>query len=52
MADKVRYERDGHVATITYNRPEAMNAVNQELRDDLDAAWARSATTTRPGWPS
>jgi enoyl-CoA hydratase/carnithine racemase len=41
MADKVRYERDGHVATITYNRPEAMNALNQELRDDLDAAWVR-----------
>jgi enoyl-CoA hydratase len=41
MADKVRYERDGHVATITYHRPEAMNALNQELRDDLDAAWAR-----------
>jgi enoyl-CoA hydratase/carnithine racemase len=41
MADKVLYERDDHVATITYNRPEAMNALNQELRDDLDAAWAR-----------
>ena len=41
MADKVRYERDGHVATITYDRPEAMNALNQEVRDDLDAAWAR-----------
>ncbi|MPY93388.1 MAG: enoyl-CoA hydratase/isomerase family protein [Acidimicrobiia bacterium] len=41
MADKVLYERDGRVATITYNRPEALNAVNQELRDDLDAAWAR-----------
>ena len=40
MADKVLYERDGHVATVTYNRPEALNAVNQELRDDLDAAWA------------
>jgi E-phenylitaconyl-CoA hydratase len=41
MAGKVLYERDGRVATITYNRPEAMNAVNQELRDDLDASWAR-----------
>lgn len=37
----VRYERDGHVATITYDRPEARNAVNGELRRDLDAAWAR-----------
>jgi len=41
MTDKVLYERDGHVATITYNRPEAMNALSQELRDDLDASWVR-----------
>ena len=35
------YERDGHVATITYNRPEALNAVNGALRRDLNAAWER-----------
>ena len=40
MADNVLYERDGRIATITYNRPEARNAINQELREDLDAAWA------------
>ena len=28
----VRYERDGHVATITYNRPEKLNAINGALR--------------------
>lgn len=39
MPGTVLYERDGHVATITYNRPEAMNAINGELRDDLNAAW-------------
>ena len=39
MTDTVLYERDGHVATITYNRPEALNAVNGELRQDLNAAW-------------
>jgi enoyl-CoA hydratase/carnithine racemase len=37
----VTYERDGHVAVITYNRPEALNAVNGELRRDLNAAWLR-----------
>ena len=39
MGDTVLYERDGHVATITYNRPEALNAINGDLRRDLDAAW-------------
>ena len=33
------YERDGHVATITYNRPRALNAVNGAMREALDAAW-------------
>ena len=41
MTDTVLYERDGHVATITYNRPHALNAVNGELRQDLNAAWER-----------
>lgn len=36
-----RYERDGHVATITYDRPEALNAINGALRRDLNAAWER-----------
>ena len=35
------YTRDGHVATITYNRPHALNAVNGEMREALDAAWTR-----------
>ena len=41
MADTVTYELDGHVATITYNRPHALNAVNGELRVDLNDAFAR-----------
>lgn len=39
--DTVRYELDGHVATITYNRPEALNAVNGEMRAGLNAAFSR-----------
>jgi E-phenylitaconyl-CoA hydratase len=41
MADTVSYELDGHVATITYDRPHALNAVNGELRADLNDAFAR-----------
>ncbi|HEY2330753.1 MAG TPA: enoyl-CoA hydratase/isomerase family protein [Acidimicrobiales bacterium] len=41
MGETVLYELDGHVATITYNRPEALNAVNRQVRDDLNAAFAR-----------
>jgi E-phenylitaconyl-CoA hydratase len=35
------FQLDGHVATITYNRPEALNAINGDMRRDLNAAFAR-----------
>jgi E-phenylitaconyl-CoA hydratase len=41
MADTVLYELRGHVATITYNRPQALNAIDGEMRRDLNAAFAR-----------
>jgi len=41
MTDTVLYDRDGHVVTLTYNRPDALNAINAELREDLNAAWQR-----------
>ena len=41
MNDSVRYELDGHVATITYNRPEALNAVNGDMRRGLNDAFGR-----------
>jgi enoyl-CoA hydratase/carnithine racemase len=37
----VTYECDEHVAAITLNRPEARNAINGPLREDLNAAWER-----------
>ncbi|MCX4096845.1 enoyl-CoA hydratase [Nocardia sp. alder85J] len=39
----IRYEVAGKVATITLNRPEAANAQNAALLDELDAAWVRAA---------
>src|SRR5919112_5428132 len=43
MGDTVLYSLDEerHVATITYNRPDALNAINAEMRADLNAAFAR-----------
>ena len=39
MTSGATYSRDGNVATITYNRPEALNAVNRAVRQGLNEAW-------------
>jgi enoyl-CoA hydratase len=39
----VQYEVSEHVATISLNRPEAANAQNMELLDQLDARWTAAA---------
>lgn len=39
MSTLVTYERDGHIATITYNRPDALNAINAAMRRDLNQAF-------------
>ena len=42
MSDEpVLYEKQGHVVTITYNRPERKNAINGAMREGLNAAWLR-----------
>jgi len=41
MSPLATYALDGHVATITYNRPEALNAINGEMRTALNEAFAR-----------
>jgi enoyl-CoA hydratase/carnithine racemase len=35
----VVYEKKGHIAYITLNRPEAMNAINREVWEGLTNAW-------------
>lgn len=37
----VRYESKSHIATITMDRASAKNAMNNQLCDELRAAWAR-----------
>jgi len=39
--ENVGYALDGHVATITYDRPDALNAINGAMRRDLNEAFAR-----------
>ena len=41
MGDSVTFELHDHVATITYNRPEVLNAINADMRRDLNAAFCR-----------
>ena len=41
MGDSATFQLDGHVATITYNRPDVLNAINAEMRRDLNDAFSR-----------
>lgn len=42
MSDSpVLYDKQGHVVTITYNRPENRNAINGAMREGLNEAWLR-----------
>ena len=41
VGESTTFRLEGHVATITYNRPDALNAVNGAMRRDLNDAFAR-----------
>jgi E-phenylitaconyl-CoA hydratase len=41
MTTYATYELDGHIATITYNRPESLNAIDGAMRRDLNEAFSR-----------
>ena len=45
----VLYEAKDRIAAITLNRPEARNAQNKQMLDELDAAW-RWIDPIREGW--
>mgnify|MGYP001257522982 CR=1 FL=1 len=38
MTDKVLYEKDGRIGRITLNRPDVMNAIDDALPIQLEAA--------------
>ena len=35
----VLYEQSGNIVTITYNRPNKQNAINGQMRKELNDAW-------------
>jgi len=39
--ETIHFEVANRVATLTLNRPERMNAMNQQMKDDLRACWTR-----------
>jgi enoyl-CoA hydratase len=39
--ETLRYERDGHVVVLTYDRPEQRNAISRQMNDELHHAWQR-----------
>ena len=39
--ETLRYERDGHVTVLTYDRPEQRNAVSRRMNEELHHAWRR-----------
>lgn len=39
--ETLRYERDDHVVTLTYDHPDQHNAVNRTMNAELHDAWQR-----------
>ena len=46
----VKYEQDGFIGVITINRPEALNALNTEVIQDLDAVLDASILVQQECW--
>ncbi len=47
MVQSVLVDKQGGIATVTLNRPEALNAFNSQLRRDLAANLGTSIGTIR-----
>ena len=47
----VEYVKEGKIAYITINRPEAMNSLSVDVREDCRRPIKISGITTTSGWP-
>jgi enoyl-CoA hydratase/carnithine racemase len=47
--ETLKYEKDGRIVTITLNRPEAMNTVNDQMLAELSRAW-EAFNADREAW--
>ena len=45
--EDIKYEVDGHKATITLNRPNALNALSPHMISELRTAYDEAETTQR-----
>ena len=50
--ETMMYKRRGRVAYIMFNRPQALNAVNDQFEEDLHSAMLELTWTMKPGWLS
>ena len=48
MVDTILYEKSGHVAIITMNRPEALNAITVEMVEAFSRALSTAAADDVP----
>ena len=48
----IRYDKDGNIATITINRPEAMNAMDRDTSRELAEAFEDFDQDEDCWWPS
>ena len=39
LPDGIKYDKQGHIATVTFDRPEAMNSLTVDMLAGMDAAF-------------
>lgn len=48
----VEYKKEGKIAFITINRPEALNAIDPQINEELKTTWRDFRDDPELWWPS